>query len=485
MSDEPLLRVFAKGGVLSPADLLATMDASEAAGNAFVLFSSRQDILFPAAGDGRSRAEGILRDSGLEFIRVTRSRLHEPFQPRNIVSSYVAVNVVETTWWLQEAVYQSALAQFDQQPRLSVHLVDPVQSLVPLFGGHLHFVASRREQYWHVYVRAQERSQRIVRWHGLVHGDDLAGVTRVLESRHVESPETPLPRLLDDLSPDVWVDDPQSTSEARLPSPSAPYYEGLEPMLHNQHWLGLYWRNNRFDLPFMRAACRLCQETAVGKISLTPWKSFIVKGIRATDRIRWEKLLGGYGINLRHSSLELNWHIPVLDAEALELKNELVRVLTMEDISTHGLTFTVKSEQAAPLFTSIVIESEAPRPGRSPTYAIRHARDFDPNTCEYVVFATGVARAALPDRMIELSKRYSGQLGVGEPAEQRATHADGTGADDAASHRCLDCHTVYDPAYGDPLAAVPAGVSFSSLPDDYRCPTCAAGVTHFAPVSIA
>lgn len=88
---------------------------------------------------------------------------------------------------------------------------------------------------------------------------------------------------------------------------------------------------------------------------MTPWKSLIVKGIAEKDRLSWEKLLGKFGINIRHSSIELNWHIPVLDEEALELKNYLVRALDKQDISTYGLSFSIKTKPMS-LFTTVAIE---------------------------------------------------------------------------------------------------------------------------------
>ncbi len=106
----------------------------------------------------------------------------------------------------------------------------------------------------------------------------------------------------------------------------------------------------------MRAACKLCQETNISKINIIPWKTFIIKGIKASDRLRWEKLMGKFGINERHSSLELNWHLPVMDAEALELKRYLIRELDQQDIRTHGLTFSIKTNRDMFFFTSIVIE---------------------------------------------------------------------------------------------------------------------------------
>src|SRR5690606_8269666 len=146
------------------------------------------------------------------------------------------------------------------------------------------------------------------------------------------------------------------SQKLKFPHNAFPYYEGLNAMLNNQYWLGLYWRNNQYDIDFMTASCRLCQETNVGKINIIPWKAFVIKGIKASDRIRWEKLMGKFGINERYSSLELNWHLPVIDEEALELKRFLVRELDQQDISTHGLTFTIKMKREMLWFTSIVIE---------------------------------------------------------------------------------------------------------------------------------
>jgi hypothetical protein len=53
----------------------------------------------------------------------------------------------------------------------------------------------------------------------------------------------------------------------------------------------------------------------------------LIKDIREEDREKWEKMLGLHGINLRHSSLELNWQLPDFDQQALQLKNTLVQAL--------------------------------------------------------------------------------------------------------------------------------------------------------------
>jgi len=48
--------------------------------------------------------------------------------------------------------------------------------------------------------------------------------------------------------------------------------------------------------------------------------------------------------------------------------------------------------------------------------------------------------------------------------------------------QCSICGYVYDPAEGDPLAGVAAGVTFEDLPDDWVCPECGASKDAFEPV---
>lgn len=54
--------------------------------------------------------------------------------------------------------------------------------------------------------------------------------------------------------------------------------------------------------------------------------------------------LGERGINERNSQMEMNWHLPVDDVDALGLKRYLVQSFDQKDISTYGLTFGISSE---------------------------------------------------------------------------------------------------------------------------------------------
>ena len=44
-------------------------------------------------------------------------------------------------------------------------------------------------------------------------------------------------------------------SKLELPFQPFPYYEGMNKMGVSEYWLGLYWRNNEYDLAFLKEFC--------------------------------------------------------------------------------------------------------------------------------------------------------------------------------------------------------------------------------------
>ena len=476
-----LIRAFVKGGFLSPVALLKIMELSKSLGNKYVLFGSRQDIMFPRNDATDEQLHAVFNAIKIEHELSGDQSIHQ-----NIVSSYVAVNVVETTNWVKEDTYNVLIDSFEFTPRLKINIVDPLQSLVPLFSGELNFIASKEENYWYLYIRDPRKGKVLECWPKLIFGQDIPKIARELEKIFLEL----LPFTAEELymvlkNNYVRITYKPITEKLKLHDTAFPYYEGLNAMLNNQYWLGLYWRNNQYDIEFMSAACRLCQETNISKINIIPWKAFIVKGIKSSDRLRWQKVMGKFGINERHSSLELNWHLPVINTEALELKRFLVRELDQQDISIHGLTFTIKTDREMFLFTSIVIEkSKVPgTPAGSGYYDILYAKNFNPNTITYLTYAKHVRRELIPSLLVELSKLYFRQLNPEK--EQSKELRDEGSADDKieSAYQCSNCLTVYDPMYGDQQANIPPGVPFNEIPDTYRCHVCDSEKKYFQEVS--
>lgn len=476
---ENLVRAFVHGGFLSPADLLKIMEISRSLGNRYIHFGSRQDIMFPINDHPESELQESFRSININYELGGDQTVNQ-----NIITSYVAVNIVETTQWLKEDIYNVIIDGFDYGPKLKINIVDPLQGIVPLFTGQLNFIASKEENYWYLFVRDERKGNAVECWPRLILSQDIPKISRELERLFFNY----LPFTVEEMhmifmNEFIRIRYKQITDKLRLTDNTVPYYEGINSMLNGQYWLGLYWRNNQYDIDFMSAACRLCQETNISKINIIPWKAFIIKGLRSSDRVRWEKVMGKFGINERHSSLELNWHLPLLDDESLELKRYLVRELDRQDISTHGLSFTIRTHRKIVYFTNIVIEKNMDSPTPGEHYDILYARNFNPATLVYLTYARSVMKEMIPALLIELSKLYFRQLNpekeTGEIAADAIPISSQAELASPSSYQCMNCLTIYDEHLGDPISGIPPGVAFADLPETYACNVCGAGKKDF------
>ncbi len=466
-----LSRLIIKGGVLAPGELKSICQTTEEIGLKAISFGSRQDIIFPEV------VSPELLKSFKDFEVVSP----EDAKKQNIISSYVSSNIMPSTSWLTGDKYLYVLEQFRETPILKVNITDPKQHLVPVFTGNLNFIASEHEDYWYLYVRLPEWNQTLA-YPVLIYSWDMARVTSAIEKLLVEEPETieTIFELVNDAEEtnNITIDNP-----LEIPFQPFPYYEGMHRTGNDKYWLGLYWRNNLYSLDFLKAMCDLCLTCEIGKISITPWKSFIVKDIPKSSKLQWEKLLGKFGINVRHSMLELNWHLPVADEEALKLKKYLVTNFDQNDISTYGLTFGITNYiKTTNYFTSIVVEKN-PRPSELSEYKIRdtynllYAKNFDTNEQEYIVHVQDVDMVELPGLLMELSRMYFDQLG--NEKEETVLPESKPEIEEYDVYQCSECFTIYDPEYGDPNQEIEAKTPFENLENDFVCSLCEAPKSAF------
>ena len=466
-----LSRIVVIGGVLSPAELRSIVDVAEQMGLETISFGSRQDVLFPLEIE-KNKLKEIDK---LQIITAEDSGLE------NIMSSYVSAGIFSNTSWLTGDRYLYVLEQFRYQPNLKINITDPKQRLVPLFTGHLNFIASEHEDYWYLYVRLPEWEETGM-YPALIYSWDIAKISLEVENILLEEPQD-VEMIFDIVSDSIDTNNRTVDKPLEVPFYPFPYYEGMNRIGPDTYWLGLYWRNNKYDTDFLRVMCDLCDESKIGKISITPWKSFIVKGIPLESKLIWEKFLGKFGINVRHSMLELNWHLPVDNKEALKLKKFLVANFDQNDISTYGLTFGITDyTRKSYYFPSIIIERNKP-PGElgdfkiRDTYNLLYAKDFDPNTREYLTHVQDVDRVELPGLLMELSKMYFEQLGTEKESTKKLTSE--KEKLEVEVYQCKDCLTIYDPAYGDITQNIAPETSFIMLPEDYKCPVCDSSKSEF------
>lgn len=465
-----LNRLIINGGVLSPGELKYICEAAESLGLKYISFGSRQDILFPQD----TKVEQLAEFEKLRIVEGGKDKVE------NIVSSYVSTDIFPSTSWLTSDKYLYIFEQFRHQLKLKVNITDPKQRLVPLFTGNINFIASDHEDYWYLYIRLPEWDKTYM-YPALIYSWDLEKTELAIENILQEEPEN-VETIFELVNDAVDTNNRTVDTPLNVPFYPFPYYEGMN-RIGDKYWLGLYWRNNKYDISFLKAMCELCAENKIGKISITPWKSFILKGIPIKAKLQWEKFLGKYGINVRHSMLELNWHLPVDNAEALNLKKYLVANFDQNDISTYGLTFAITDySKESYFFTSIVVEKNKLPVGLNDfkirdTYNLLYAKNFDPNTRDYIMHVQDVDKVELPGLLMELSQLYFEQLGT-EKEDAKMVIAASEKLETEA-YQCKDCLTVYNEVYGDITQNVAPSTSFNDLPEDYHCSLCEAPKSTF------
>ena len=464
-------RLRVNGGVLSPGELKYICEAAEALGLDAISFGSRQDIIFPEEID-ESKFDEFDK---IQFVKPKKDGVE------NIASSYVSAEILPSTSWLTSDRYLYVLEQFKHNPKLRINVIDPKQRLVPLFTGNVNFIASEHEDYWYLYLRLPGWKKTQM-YPALIYSWDMDKIEFTIENILIEEPET-IETVFDLVSDATDTNNRTVDKPLEVPFYPFPYYEGMNRIGTDRYWLGLYWRNNRYDLKFLKAMCELCSENKIGKISITPWKSFIVKGIPLHSKLKWEKLLGKFGINVRHSMLEMNWHLPVNDKDALNLKKYLVTNFDQNDISTYGLTFGIANYDSDTYnFTSIVIEKNK-LPAVVGDFKIRdtfnllYAKNFDPNTHEYIMHVQDVDKVELPGLLMELSQLYFEELGTDREEEDVENVTKDTIEEEV--YQCSECLTVYNEIYGDITQDILPNTPFVSLHDTYECSLCEAPKSSF------
>lgn len=471
-----LQRMLIKGGVLSPSELKQVVAMAESKGLDSVHFGSRQDIIFPFVEKENEKPSPF---PTINFDFVTKREY------KNIVSSYVSADILPNTPWLNGARYLYILESFNYFPKVEINIADPAQQLVPLFTGQLNFIASKEEDYWYLYLRFSHWGNVQV-YPALIYSWDIPVIAKVIESIYEETTE--VNELFEEVSNEIDTNNRTINEPLNISFNTFPYYEGMNKMNEDKYWLGLYWRNNSYYTDFLDAMADLCLECKIGKICLTPWKSFIVKGIPRSSKLKWEKLLGKFGINVRHSSLELNWHLPLADKEALELKKYIVRNFDQNDISTYGLTFAIKSTYGVK-FSSIVIEKN-PVPtiiknfDIRPTYNVSYCENFNPNRLKYITYAQDVDKIELPGLLMELSRLYFEQLGENDLPESTIQSFSEKSAETQEVYQCQDCFTIYDSRFGDAVNNIDKNTKFEDLPEHYQCPVCESAKSSFEKLEV-
>lgn len=476
------IKVNLPGGIVSVGDLSVMLDVLEKSGVANVRFGTRQQLYFSATPAQLEDIEHGFLISDTDFEK-------DADQHPNILSSYVAEDLFNSSNWLREGVYKDILDTFSYTPGLKINLIDHSQNLIPFFSGNLNFISSDIGSYWHLYIRFP-KTNIIYYWSSLVYSEDIALLSEAIEkillsqrNLYYDQPEIEGQQLETTVRASGSFLFQEADAPLRLPDFQLPYYEGFNKY-NEKYWLGIYRRNELFPVAFLKELCQICSKTRIGQIHTTPWKSIIIKGVEPADRKLWNALLDKNRMNVRHASNELNWQTEDLCEEGLKLKHELINGFNAADLRTFKLCFAIKINPKSGLFGAVVIKKQIQEDQKEARFDLLHTIDFNPNSRHYKTYVTGIGRAELLPQLSTLCETYYQQqtMVAGEQADRYYETDSHVEPEVTYVHQCKHCLSIYDEAWGEESLNIPAGTPFADLPDDYRCPLCESALTAFSPV---
>ncbi|WP_184547470.1 rubredoxin [Mucilaginibacter sp. FT3.2] len=466
MSKKQLIKINLPGGVASAGDFYEMLIIAQNAGAGQIRFGNRQQLYFEIDAEQLEDLEFDMLGAGIDH------EINSDQYP-NITSSYIADGIFNHENWLKEGVYKDIFDLFNYQPELKINLVDSNQAFAPFFTGNFNFISSPVSNYWYLYVRFP-KTNILYCWPVLVYSDDIPAISKAMQQvifahmplfyDQIEVNADLLYQLVTASNQFViqQIDQPLNIPDFQLP-----YYEGFNKQ-GNKYWLGVYRRNELFDIEFLKEICNLCMQTRVGQLYISPWKSLLVKNIEAKHRPLWGTLLNKYRVNIRHASNELNWQVEDLCGKCLDLKQQLVREFEEADLRTYRLSFAIKRSPQSGIYGSIMIRERKPD-----EFEIVHTRDFNHNTREFVVYKQEVSKADLSGHLINLCDVFYEQQSTNRQPVAAVSKEDAEPANQKKVHQCVNCFTIYDETYGDALNGILPGTPFFNL-NDFECSTCGA-----------
>jgi rubredoxin len=487
---EPTVIINFPGGIISPGNLYNILVAATRANIRYVRFGLRQQLFLDTLSYNLEVFTRALDELMISY------EINENQYP-NIVSSYPAEEIFIRNSWLTEGVYKDILDDIDFKPRLKVNICDNNQSFTPMLTGNINWIASSSaDHYWHLIIRFP-KTNVVYEWDQLCYTNNVAKLTKRIEqlitlrsSEFMDNKNASGADLFALIDAHGYILKP-AEQQASFGSFNLPYYEGLN-RYNNKYWLGIYRRDELFKVSFLKKLCRLCTETKLGQICCTSWKSIIIKGIDEKDKELWNSLLEEYNINMRHAANELNFQIEDNCLQSLDLKNYLVKHLSMDDIRTFGICIGIKTRRKSEIFSSILIRKRHLINLGSirliPVYDILRAKDFNPNERTDEVFSRGNPRSILPEqlrRVILKFYEFRREIRVDERTIHHVQKEKSSTTTLGNLYQCQKCYTIYNEESGDPESNIPPQTAFESLPQSYCCAVCESNTDQFLKIDFS
>ena len=477
-------KVNFKGGIISPGYLYNLLESLQKGGLKKVRFGLRQQLLIDVAKKDYKNIVAALDSTGINY------EINKDVYP-NINSSYSAAEIFIKDTWVGEGVYKDVFDLFNYKPKLKINIADRNQTFMPFFTGNINWIASKQNHFWYLYIRFP-KTNILFEWKELIYTNDIARLSNEIEKVifkerlfYFNNNAADGNKLyLNVTSQNTFISKPV-TEKLELPSFKLPYYEGFNSY-GTKLWLGIYRRDELFEINFLKDICHVCLETKAGELYTTSWKSLIIKSIEDKDRSLWTFILNKHRINVRHASNELNWQVEDANETGLIIKRQIIQEFEQHDVRTYGLCFAIKTQPAAGLYGSVLVQRQFNliRGTLKPLnkFDILYTADFNPNSKDFILFRNNVEKEHLPAYLMGLCKYFYEQESAGDllPGSTYTEDKDSPKQPvEKYIYQCHHCMTVYDEEAGEPENGIAEGTLFEALPENYCCPLCEAPKNDF------
>ncbi|MFO7448086.1 MAG: rubredoxin domain-containing protein [Ignavibacteriaceae bacterium] len=471
------IRIDFKGGVVSPEKLRVISAVLNDFSVPEIFIGTRQNIYFHISDNLSGALTGKLDNSRIQYVIL-------PAGVNNIVSSYAAVDIFTHNSWLNESIFKEVLDNFNESSAYKINIVDISQGLFTAFEGDLVFIPSSHQNFWYLFIR-NTVNEEFLCWPDLIYSLELGPVAGHLEMYAGAINEININKIHDNIKAELHYIFHSNDVELKIPRYIPANYEGIHRN-GSLSWIGIKNKSDSYPVSFINGLADLCTGTNVNNINLTTWKSILIKNISEDDIIKWEILLGKYGINIRHSSLELIWKYEDSDNTALSLKKYLIEELDKTDVRSYGITFGIKTNPNSKIAASIIIEVKSSAKSFGTPffqhYNVYHTEDFNPNNQKIYFVGVYKSKRNLVKNIKLLLTQYYKSLEdltvVHDPVPKKETQY----WTPQRAHKCKHCYTIYDSEFGDIINGIEPGISFENLPENYACSLCGAPKEEFLTV---
>ena len=135
-----------------------------------------------------------------------------------------------------------------------------------MFTGNINFIASEHEDYWYLYVRLPDWKKTKM-YPALIYSWDLGKIEAAIENILIEEPET-IETIFELVSDAVDTNNRTVDKPLEVPFYPFPYFEGMNKIGMDKYWLGFYWRNNKYDISFLKTCVNCVQKIRLVKFQL-------------------------------------------------------------------------------------------------------------------------------------------------------------------------------------------------------------------------